>query len=64
IRYLNERRMQLVRLALLRADPAKTTVTQIAMDHDFWQLGHFSVAYRKHFGEPPSATLHQCLAEI
>jgi AraC-like DNA-binding protein len=59
VRYRNERRMELVLLALLRANPERETVTQIAMDHDFWQLGRFSVVYRKLFGESPSLTLRR-----
>ena len=57
IRYIWLRRMELAREALSRADHAKTTVTAIAMDHGFWELGRFSVEYRSLFGEPPSATL-------
>jgi AraC-like DNA-binding protein len=56
IRYLALRRMHLVRRALLKAD-SSTTVTQIATDHGFWELGRFSVAYRTLFGETPSVTL-------
>jgi AraC-like DNA-binding protein len=59
IRYLTLRRMHLVRRALLRAHPAMATVTQIATDHGFWELGRFSVAYRSLFGEPPSASLRR-----
>lgn len=58
IRYLSLRRMHLVRRALLHADPAKTTVTRVATDHGFWELGRFSVAYRALFDESPSETLH------
>jgi transcriptional regulator GlxA family with amidase domain len=57
IRYLTLRRMHLVRRALLRADPAKATVTQIATGYGFWELGRFSVAYRALFGESPSESL-------
>jgi AraC-like DNA-binding protein len=56
IRYLFLRRMHLVRRTLLRADNF-TTVTRIAADHGFWELGRFSVTYRQLFGETPSATL-------
>lgn len=41
IRYLTLRRMNLVRRALLRADPSKVTVTRIVTDHGFWELGRF-----------------------
>jgi AraC-like DNA-binding protein len=56
-RYLLLRRMHLARGALLRADEASTSVTKIAMNYGFWELGRFSVAYRSLFGEPPSVTL-------
>jgi AraC-like DNA-binding protein len=59
IRYLWLRRVHLARRALLRADPMKATVTQIATDHGFWELGRFSVSYRALFGEAPSATLRK-----
>lgn len=59
IRYLNLRRMHLVRRALAQAVPAEATVTQIATDHGFWELGRFSVNYRAIFGEVPSETLHR-----
>jgi AraC-like DNA-binding protein len=59
IRYLTLRRMHLVRRALMRADPAMERVTQIAMDHGFWELGRFSVAYRQFFGETPSDSLRR-----
>jgi AraC-like DNA-binding protein len=59
IRYLTLRRMHLARRALLRSDSSKATVTQIATDHGFWELGRFSVAYHTLFGEPPSETLRR-----
>jgi AraC-like DNA-binding protein len=59
IRFLNLRRMHLVRRALLRADPSTATVTRLATDHGFWELGHFSVAYRTLFGESPSESLRR-----
>ena len=58
-RYLGLRRMHLAHRALILADAAKTTVTGIATDHGFWELGRFSIEYRKLFGESPSATLHR-----
>src|SRR5262245_34374854 len=58
-RYLRLRRMQLARRALLRADPQAATVTEIATEHGFWELGRFSVQYHEMFGETPSASLHR-----
>ena len=56
-RFLWLRRMNLTRQALLRADPACTTVTQIATKAGFWELGRFSVNYKRLYGESPSVTL-------
>jgi AraC-like DNA-binding protein len=58
-RYLWLRRMNLARRALTFADPTVTTVTKIANDLGFGELGRFAVAYRRVFGEPPSATLRR-----
>lgn len=59
IRYLALRRMHLVRRALVAADATKTSVTRVATDHGFWELGRFSVAYRMLFDESPSETLRR-----
>ena len=59
IRYLWLRRMHLARRALLKADPEVVTVTGIAMDYGFWELGRFAIEYRGLFGESPSATLRR-----
>jgi AraC-like DNA-binding protein len=58
-RYLLLRRMHLARRALQRAAPQQTTVTRIATDYGFWELGRFSVTYRALFGEAPAATLRR-----
>jgi AraC-like DNA-binding protein len=59
MRYLWLRRMHLARRALLGADPQATTVTTVATDYGFWELGRFSVDYRMLFGELPSASLRR-----
>ena len=56
-RYLWLRRMNQARRALSLADSAEKSVTIIANDYGFWELGRFSVAYRRLFGESPSITL-------
>lgn len=58
-RYLWIRQMTIARRALLRADPASTTVTDIATANGFWELGRFAVGYRQQFGESPSASLRR-----
>jgi AraC-like DNA-binding protein len=57
--YLWLRRMNLAKRALERADPRTRTVTEVANDHGFAELGRFAVAFRKLFGESPSTTLRR-----
>jgi AraC-like DNA-binding protein len=59
LRVVRDRRLDAVRQALRRADPAATTVAAEAMRFGFWELGRFAGAYRQRFGEPPSATLRR-----
>jgi AraC-like DNA-binding protein len=58
MRYLRNARLRQVRQALLRAEPG-ASIADIAMGAGFAHMGHFSVEYRRRFGETPSQTLRQ-----
>ena len=58
-RYLLLQRLNKARSALQRADPSTASVTQIARNHQFVELGRFAVTYRTTFGETPSTTLER-----
>lgn len=55
--FLREMRLDRVRLALQTADPAETTVAEIAVAWGFRHLGRFSAVYLRSFGEYPAETL-------
>lgn len=55
--YVRMARLNAARRELRRADPAITSVTDIATKWGFWHLGRFSANYRDLFGELPSHTL-------
>jgi AraC-like DNA-binding protein len=59
IRYLWLRRMHLAHSVLIQASSGSVTVTKIATDNGFWELGRFAVEYAVLFGEAPSATLRR-----
>jgi AraC-like DNA-binding protein len=60
-RCLRMLRLSEARRALLAADCERVTVTEIATEFGFLELGRFSVEYRRVFGESPSQTLHHSL---
>lgn len=57
MKYAKQIRLESAQRTLLAAEWGTTTVTAVAMDHGFFQLGRFSADYRRAFGELPSETL-------
>lgn len=56
--YLRRLRLDGVHAELSRADPALTSVGEVAFRWGFTHLGRFAGAYRERFGVPPSQTLN------
>ncbi|MFM2347390.1 MAG: hypothetical protein RL654_2143 [Pseudomonadota bacterium] len=56
MQYLRTLRFNLVR-GELRRSRQRESIYDIATRHGFWHFGHFSVDYRRQFGERPSDTL-------
>jgi AraC family ethanolamine operon transcriptional activator len=50
-------RLQCVRRALSATGSRPNTVTSVATDFGFYQLGRFAAIYKETFGEAPSETL-------
>lgn len=57
--YLRSVRLDCAHAELLGADPQTTTVAHVAGRWGFLYLSRFAAAYRKKFGENPSATLRR-----
>ncbi|MGQ4598384.1 AraC-like ligand-binding domain-containing protein [Nocardia sp. R6R-6] len=55
--FLRDVRLRRVRTDLMEADPARTTVADVAARWGFLHPGRFSALYRARFGEMPSQTL-------
>jgi AraC family ethanolamine operon transcriptional activator len=56
-RWLLAERLHCVRHVLSDACARPTTVTDVATDHGFFELGRFAGTYKQVFGEMPSETL-------
>jgi AraC-like DNA-binding protein len=55
--YLRRIRLDHVRAELLRSDPSRVRVIDVAMKWGFFHQSRFAQQYRDHFGELPSQTL-------
>jgi transcriptional regulator GlxA family with amidase domain len=63
-RFVIQDRLNHVRRALSDSRATRATVTDIATEHGFFELGRFAGRYKATFGETPSATLRgHCQAE-
>jgi AraC family transcriptional regulator, ethanolamine operon transcriptional activator len=58
-RYLRLWQLHQVHHALRTVEKSDVTVTDIATDHGFFELGRFAGEYKALFGEAPSKTLHR-----
>ena len=56
-RWMLEERLHGARRALSEVHTRPITVTGVATDHGFYELGRFAVIYKQTFGEAPSQTL-------
>jgi AraC-like DNA-binding protein len=62
--YFLRQRLNAARHQLAAADPRRETVTNIALELGFIELGRFAGRYRAFFGENPSQTLQRPAREI
>ncbi len=62
--YFLRQRLNAARAELLRANPLRDTVTNIALELGFTELGRFAVRYRALFGESPSQTLRRQMSNV
>ncbi len=59
MQYVKLLRLEAVRRSLLDSDPLGSTVSGVASEYGFRQMGRFSADYRKVYGELPSVTLRR-----
>jgi AraC family transcriptional regulator, ethanolamine operon transcriptional activator len=61
-RCLQDERLLEVRRALTKAVARQTTVTGVATENGFYELGRFARVYKEMFGEAPSVTLREAIS--
>lgn len=61
--FVKAKRLARAHRLLLEADPATTTVINIARGCGFTHMGQFSRDYKRTIGEPPSTTLRRTSSE-
>lgn len=59
ISFLRRKRLGDVHTALLMTDDPEIKIRELAREHGFIELGRFAAAYRRTYGELPSATLRR-----
>ena len=59
MKYAKRLRLEAVRRSLLDSDPLGGTVSGVASEYGFRQMGRFSADYRRVCGELPSVTLRR-----
>ena len=57
--FVRQRRLDACYSRLRGSEPGATKVTDVAMSYGFSHVGKFSIAYKKAFGESPSASLQK-----
>ena len=57
--FFRQRNLNLARLKLIQSRPEETTVSVIAQQLGFTEMGRFAVRYRELFGESPSESLRR-----
>ncbi len=55
--YLKFHRLHLIRKHLMQRDSSFISITQLAMENGFMEIGYFGREYKRTFGETPSETL-------
>jgi AraC-like DNA-binding protein len=57
--FVRQRRLDACYTKLVGSEPESTTVSDVAMSYGFSHFGKFAIAYKKSFGESPSASLRK-----